>query len=143
MTEFVSAKDPNISSGQELIIQTAWPHIVGRVRKFNATQTSEDLRQVWAQRIEAGAPIVASDTHRLYIELAGTLQDVSKEKIEKAKHESIESYVWDILHRMAKYATANLREGQKYALAWERDIVPDDYYDIQRKRRKQNNNETI
>ena len=131
------AKDKNLFSGQEMIVQTRWPHIIGRMRKFSSTESEELMRTEWVRRIENGAPIVCSSTYRVYVELAGTLQGVSSRRIEAVTHTPIEAYIHDILCSMAEYAASQLREKQRYAYSWERNIVPDDFFLNQRKLRKQ------
>ena len=119
-----------------MIIQAEWPHIVARVVKFGCTQSQEQAMQQWIEKKEQGEYVVGSQTHRLFVELVGTLQDARRDRIEASKHEPIESYVQGILTQMAEYAVESLPEKQKYSISWEREIVTDDYYKKIRKERR-------
>jgi len=134
--QFVSAKNKELYGGQEMIIQTEWPHIVARVVKFGCTQSQEQAMQQWIEKKEQGEYVVGSQTHRLFVELVGTLQDARRDRIEASKHEPIESYVQGILTQMAEYAVESLPEKQKYSISWDREIVTDDYYKKLRKERR-------
>ena len=137
-TSFFIARDNENFQGMELCVQTEWPHIVARVVKFGCTESQEQAMQKWIEKKEQGEYVVGSQTHRLFVELVGTLQDARRERIEASKHEPIESYVHGILTQMAEYAVESLSEKQRYSISWDRDIVPDDYYKKAREARKQN-----
>lgn len=134
--EFLAAKNHVDFVGQELVVQVAWPHIVGRVHRFGTTESQEAARVEWVEKKCEDAPVVQSMTHRVYVELVGTLQDVRRDNIELAKGMQTREYVRGVLERMAVFAVDGMTEGQKYALDWEREIVADDYYRKLRKARK-------
>lgn len=135
--QFLVAKNVDVFTGQELMVQTAWPHIVGRVRRFGPTVTQEARRQEWVERIGESVPVAQSMTHRIYVELVGTLQDVRRSRIERVLGRNADEYVRDILTQMMEYVMVHLRPGQEYALRWEKAIVPDKYYEEMKKARKQ------
>lgn len=133
---FLTAKNNEAFEGQELVVQVAWPHIVGRVRRFGCTESQEELRQKWTESRGEDAMVVQSDTHRVYVELVGTLQDVRKDRIEEYAMVPIKEYVRETLEAMCQWIVSTLKEGQKYAFRWETEIVPDDFFQNMRKARK-------
>lgn len=132
------AKNNEVFEGQELCVQVHWPHIVGRVRKFGCTESQEALRQEWTGKKDEGVMMVQSQTHRVYVELVGTLQDVHRKDIERYAMVPIGEYVREVLEGMCEWVVSQLKEGQKYAYRWDMEIVPDDYFQRLRKERKQN-----
>ena len=135
-TAFLMARDNENYQGMELCVQTEWPHIVGKVRKFGPTETQEQERQEWTARKGEGVMVVQHHTHRVYVELVGSMQDVRRDKIEQSKGMPVEQYVRQTLERMAQYVVDNMNEKQQYAYSWEHRIVPDDYYKLRRAIRK-------
>ncbi len=134
--EFLTAKNQEGFPGQELVVQVEWPHIVGCVYRFGVTESQEAVRVKWVENMSEDAPVVQSVTHRVYVKLAGTLQDVRRDKIERAKGMPIREYVRGVLERMAEYVVDGMSDGQRYALRWDMDIVDDDYWNRLRKARK-------
>ena len=134
---YLMAKNNEVFNGQELCVQVQWPHIVGRVRKFGCTESQEALRQEWTEGKKENVMMVQSQTHRVYVELVGTLEDVRKDRIEEYAGMPIKEYVREVLEGMCEWVVENLKEGQKYAYRWETEIVPDDYFERLRKARRE------
>lgn len=135
--EFLTARNNEAFENQELCVQTEWPHIVGRIRKFGPTESQEVLRQAWTEKKGEDAPIVQSQTHRVYVELVGSLQDVRRDKVEQAMGMPIEQYVRKTLERMAEYVVSLMNEKQQYGYRWDHKIVDDKYFVRLRKAKKE------
>lgn len=134
---YLMAKNNEVFNSQELCVQAHWPHIVGRVRKFSCTESQEALRQEWTEGKKDGVQMVQSQTHRVYVELVGTLEDVRKDRIEQYAKMPIREYVREVLEGMCAWVVSQIKDGQKYAYRWDTEIVPDDYFEKMRKAKKQ------
>ena len=126
-TDFVYAHDKNVYADNEIIIQTEWPHIVGKVWRFAHLESDEKRRQEFLKRTE-GKTLVQSPTHRVYVEFGSVLADVMKSSIAETFKCDPDEYIRSMLLRMTEYVVGNLTPGQLFAYDRTRPIVPDDYY---------------
>lgn len=136
-TKFLTVKNNQGFEGQELMVQTEFPHIVGRVVRFGCTESAEQRRQDWIAKRGEDAQVVQSMDYRIYVELVGTLQDVHREKIESAKRMSVREYSDSVLCSMLSELEENLSDGQRIAYSWQHAIVPDDFFKNYRKAKKE------
>lgn len=121
----------------DLVVQTAWPHIVGNLRVFSTTERDENARIEWLERKGEGSLYSKSTEYRIYLELVGALCDVHREKIEISKNMPINEYIQLVLDDMLNFVVDNFPEKKKFALNWKNEIVSDDYYKNLRKMKRE------
>lgn len=126
---FLTAKNREYMDNAELVVQTEWPHLVGRVQRFNRIEREEQRRITTVKRWEeVGIEYAQVEGKRIYVEHVGALQDVGKSYIGKRFNTDGAAYVQDVLYAMADYVLDNMTEGQRYAYSEDLPIVPDNYF---------------
>lgn len=144
---FILAKHKEIFDNQPLLVQTSWPHLVARIHRFNRTEREEQLHQTYLQKWkEAGVEYAKVEGVRMYVELIGALEDVSRSRISRRLNVDGGEYPHDVLNYMTFHIADNLKPGQRYAYDDSLPVVTDEYFkEMKRHRRERmandNNNE--
>jgi len=136
---FIQAKHKDIFDGQPLLVQTAWPHIVARIHRFNRTEREEQLRQTYLQKWkEAGVEYAKVEGVRMYVELIGVLEPegISRSRISRRLKVDGGEYPHDVLNYMTFFLEDQLKPGQRYAYDDSLPIVSDEYFKEMKRHRK-------
>lgn len=126
---YLTAKHKDICDNAELIVQTAWPHIVARVHRFNRTEREEARRLNWMQRCKVlNLEYAQVEGFRIYLEHIGALQDVGRTYIAQRLGVDGGEYVSDVLNDMCFYIANQLTSGQRFAYDDNLPILPDSHF---------------
>jgi len=138
---FILAKHKDIFDGQPLLVQTAWPHIVARIHRFNRTEREEQLHQTYLQKWKEGnVEYAKAEGVRMYVELIGVLEPegISRSRISRRLKVDGGEYPHDVLNYMTFFLEDQLKPGQRYAYDDSLPIVSDEYFKEMKKHRKEN-----
>lgn len=109
---YLRARHPDLIQGNDLIIQTKYPQLVGAVRMFSPTPSSEEKRKEFLASVEKPFLLGKARGYRVYVKFYATLESIQEDPTEE----------WaDNIHRimgeMAEFCVDCLPEGmrQKYS----------------------------
>lgn len=105
---YLRAKHPEIAGGRDLVVQVAWPQLVGSTHLFANTTQGEENRCKFLQSMNNPYSFAKANGYRVYITIAGSMLPVHESEVTGWNEQMHQS-----LQEMAMFYANQMTEGMR------------------------------